>query len=121
MNSHSEGYELIVPASRLKLVAVALGAAPFVLLGAWMVSLAPQQGAVVAILGAAAAAFFGLLVSLTLSVPSALAVGVGGDDGPAMAREQRPYPVGTLIPKQNRSSRSYFALMRISSTRLASP
>ena len=56
----SERDELVVPASRAKLVGLALGSACFVLAGAWMLTLAPDEGALVAAIGAASVIFFGL-------------------------------------------------------------
>ena len=56
----SDGHEIVVPASRIKLVAVAFGSAGFVLLGAWMVTLAREEGALIATIGAASIVFFGL-------------------------------------------------------------
>ena len=52
--------ELVVPASRVKLAALALGSACFVLAGAWMVALAPEEGATLTVIGTASVLFFGL-------------------------------------------------------------
>lgn len=52
--------ELIVPASRVKLVATALGATGFVVAGAWLLLLAREKGVVFAVIGLATVAFFGL-------------------------------------------------------------
>jgi hypothetical protein len=51
--------ELVVPMSRLKLVALALGAALFVVGGAWLISLAGTLGPFVMEVGVAAIVFFG--------------------------------------------------------------
>lgn len=51
--------ELVVPASRWKLVAVILGAAAFVLAGFWLLRRAPGDGFEAALAGLAAIPFFG--------------------------------------------------------------
>ena len=56
----SERNELVIPASRAKLTGVAFGAACFVVAGAWLVSLAPREGPIVATIGGASIVFFGL-------------------------------------------------------------
>jgi len=56
----SDRNELVIPASRAKLVGLLLGSAGFVLAGAWMLTLAPTEGAVIATIGLASVVFFGL-------------------------------------------------------------
>src|SRR4051812_9551641 len=52
--------ELVVPASRWKLVAAILGSIAFVLLGLWILRRAPRDGVEAAAAGLASIAFFGL-------------------------------------------------------------
>jgi len=54
----SDGDELIVPTSRGKLVAAALGSIAFVAVGGWLLRRAPQDGIEAALAGLAAAVFF---------------------------------------------------------------
>ena len=63
----STANELVIPASRSKLVAVAIGSALFVALGGWMLSLARQEGLVVGAIGLAAVTFFGVCGAYALS------------------------------------------------------
>ena len=60
MSTFTDRNELVVPASRAKLVGIALGAAGFVLAGAWLITLAPEEGLFVALVGVASILFFGL-------------------------------------------------------------
>jgi hypothetical protein len=56
----SPSNELVVPTSRAKLVAMAVGSATFVVTGAWLLSRAAERGPVFAAVGMSAVAFFGL-------------------------------------------------------------
>ena len=51
--------ELVVPASRTKLVAIIVGSASFVAAGGWLLERARTDGVVIAMVGAASVAFFG--------------------------------------------------------------
>jgi hypothetical protein len=57
----SDSHELIVPASRTKLVALALGAAGFVLAGVWMMVIVAKGSVFITMVGAFSVVFFGLL------------------------------------------------------------
>ncbi len=52
--------ELVIPASRVKLIALAFGAGVFVIMGAWMLSVASDEGPRFTAYGLAAVVFFGL-------------------------------------------------------------
>ena len=56
----SESDELVIPASRLKLLALALGAAGFVLAGGWMILMGSGRSVVIPVVGAASVVFFGM-------------------------------------------------------------